>query len=205
MNHQPGMSIERFEEEYEGQPVWDVGKPQQYFVDTLSENLPEAPVLDIGCGKGSLSKLVADLGCEVLGIDFSPKAIESARKKFFGSTPNLSFKVHDAFKLEELNSEFGSILDCCFFHMLDDKARGKYISVLNNILKPGGRLYMLNFGVELTVPGAPRGVTEDDIKENFQGDWYIVNSGVTNIEVNGFPEGVPGTYACIEKTPSLVI
>src|ERR1700681_2946603 len=38
-------------------------------------------VLDVGCGDGSNSVLLAKLGALVTGIDLSPKSIELARRK----------------------------------------------------------------------------------------------------------------------------
>ncbi|WP_101757311.1 class I SAM-dependent methyltransferase [Oceanicoccus sp. KOV_DT_Chl] len=199
MNNQAGMSIERFKEEYEGQPAWDVGKPQKYFVEVFSESAPDSPVLDLGCGTGDLSEFVAGLGSEVLGVDFAPRAIDLAKERFSSPHHNLSFKVHDAFKLEELETKFGTILDCCFFHMLDDEARIKYSNILKSILKPGGKVYMLNFAVALPTPNAPRGVTESDIRSTFTEGWSITDIGQKNVDVTFLPEGLAGTYACIEK------
>ena len=192
------MSINRFEEEYEGQAPWDVGKPQKYFVDTFADSLPQSPVLDIGCGTGDLSIFVAQLGCQVLGVDFSPKAIDLAQQKM-PELSNLSFKVHDVFNLKDLGEQFATVLDCCFFHMLDDKSRKNYVSILHDILEPKGRLYMLNLSVDLPIPNVPRGVKEDDITNAFGEGWSIISLGSQNVDLTFVKQGLPGTYACIEK------
>jgi SAM-dependent methyltransferase len=48
-------------------------------------------VLDIGCGPGQLAAYLGELGLEVTGIDFSPKAIELARR----AAPDADFHVGD--------------------------------------------------------------------------------------------------------------
>ncbi len=199
MNKQPGMSIDRFKEDYEGQPVWDLGEPQKYFVDVFSKSIPQSPILEVGCGTGNLSKFVAGLGCEIIGIDFAPKAIELAKEKSEGMSSKLSFRVLDAFRLEDLGRQFNTVLDCYFFHLLDDDTRENYASILHRVLKPGGKLYMLGFAVKLRIPGTPRGVTKDDILSTFKEGWSILDLGSTTVDVNFLPEGLPGTFACIEK------
>ena len=201
MNKQPGMSIDRFMKDNEGQAAWDIGKPQDFFITTLSNNKPQSPVLDMGCGTGDLSIFTASLGCEVLGIDFASKAIELANTKTSDISSLLSFKVYDAFKLNELKIEFGTILDCFFFHMLDDAARIKYASVLHSILKPGGKLYLLSYAIALPIPNVPRAISKNDIITTFTNGWDVKELGKTTVDSAFSENGFPGIYACIEKAP----
>ncbi len=39
-------------------------------------------VLDLGCGNGSLSHLIAEHGCEVVGVDTSAPGIAISRQSF---------------------------------------------------------------------------------------------------------------------------
>ena len=49
----------------------------------LTEYLPEPPadVLDLGCGTGSLTVLLAEAGHRVHGVDLAPNMIAAARTK----------------------------------------------------------------------------------------------------------------------------
>ena len=115
MNLQPGMSQQRFEEEYGGLPAWAVAKPQYFFKDIFSIALPKSPVIDIGSGTGDLSMHVASLGCETLGIDFAPRAVELAKLRAENTYPNLTFKQHDAFDISSLGITFNTVLDCLLY------------------------------------------------------------------------------------------
>lgn len=62
--------------------------------DLLLDCLPPAPakVADLGCGTGTLTRLMTDEGYEVDGLDFSPEMIRRARAK----VPEARFVVADA-------------------------------------------------------------------------------------------------------------
>ena len=64
----------------------------------LSAALPNTRVaiLDIGCGTGSLSVLLAGLGHTVTGIDLSPSMISLARRKAEALGYQIEFHVMDA-------------------------------------------------------------------------------------------------------------
>ena len=59
---------------------------------TLLSPQPGERVLDVGCGTGHLTALIAESGAETVGIDASPAMIEQARLNF----PTLKFEVADA-------------------------------------------------------------------------------------------------------------
>ena len=49
-------------------------------------------MLDVACGKGRYSKVLAEMGFDVVGIDLAEKSIREAQKM---ETTNLHFIVHD--------------------------------------------------------------------------------------------------------------
>lgn len=65
------------------------------FIRALIKQLNPAPgskMLDVACGKGRHSKVLADLGYNVTGIDLSIESIEEAKKS---EADNLHFFQHD--------------------------------------------------------------------------------------------------------------
>ncbi|QQR40090.1 class I SAM-dependent methyltransferase [Devosia rhizoryzae] len=53
-------------------------------------------MLDVGCGTGSLSLLLAEAGHQVTGIDFSPAMIQRAIEKARDAELQVDFLVGDA-------------------------------------------------------------------------------------------------------------
>jgi ubiquinone/menaquinone biosynthesis C-methylase UbiE len=65
------------------------------FIRKLAAHLrldPENRVLDVACGRGRHSKILAQLGCDVTGIDISSESIHQAQQS---GTDHLHFFVHD--------------------------------------------------------------------------------------------------------------
>ena len=90
----------------------------------LIEKYPPAdPILDIGCGSGDLAIYLAQLGHQVVGIDFVASAIKSAQVKF-ASLPHeiaklLSFQVADALNPSLLYEKVGAVVDSGFYHLFN--------------------------------------------------------------------------------------
>lgn len=74
MNTDPKQ--ERFRSAYEGQPPWDLGRPQKPFIDIADQ--VKGSVLDAGCGTGDNALYFAQRGQAVLGIDFVEVPIQEA-------------------------------------------------------------------------------------------------------------------------------
>ena len=78
----------------------------------LRELLPytNATVLDIGCGTGSLSVVLAALGHQVTGLDLSPSMIALARTKAATTGLPITFHVMDASSPQLPDNEFDAII-----------------------------------------------------------------------------------------------
>jgi len=97
--------------------------------------------LDAGCGTGILSRRLAERGCDVIGVDASPKMIEVA-KRLARSGPvvdKLGFHVIETIeKLDLPDSAFDGIVCSSVVEYLDNPAEA--ISEFARLLKPGGLL-----------------------------------------------------------------
>lgn len=95
-------------------------------------------VLDVGCCLGHISKMIADLGNEVTGIDVTPELIEEARKVF----PNVKFLCVDAMALSNFFSEneFDCVVACeVIEHVLNPNL---FLKETFKVLKKGGKLIL---------------------------------------------------------------
>lgn len=64
------------------------------------------PVLDIGCGPGTVTAYLADRGVDVSGVDLSPRMIKHARRLY----PKYSFSVASSTDLDLADSSLGGVL-----------------------------------------------------------------------------------------------
>ena len=85
-----------------------------------------ARVLDFGCATGWLSLGLAQMGCDVIGIDIAPSAIRLAdRLKATRRVPSdgrLEFRTYDGGRLPFGDSTFDRIVCCDTFHHVRDQA-----------------------------------------------------------------------------------
>jgi SAM-dependent methyltransferase len=73
-------------------------KEAENFIHKLVDYLqitPGSRVLDIACGRGRHSRILASLGFDVTGIDLSPASIQYANESVQKGSDNLHFFVHD--------------------------------------------------------------------------------------------------------------
>lgn len=65
-----------------GEVLWDSGTDREFlgYKDVLLRHFdPELPVVDVGCGDGSFTRVLAGVFPEVIGVDISRHAVDRAR------------------------------------------------------------------------------------------------------------------------------
>lgn len=100
-------------------------------------------VLDIGCGTGSLTMLIAEnlsSAGEVIGIDAAPNMIIIAREKASRKRSCAQFAVGIAEKLDFPDSSFDVVVNSMFTHHIDRELKKMAFAEMYRVLKPGGRL-----------------------------------------------------------------
>ncbi|MFH8617294.1 class I SAM-dependent methyltransferase [Streptomyces sp. NPDC017979] len=109
----------------------------------LRSCMPTDPVdvLDIGCGTGSMSALLAEAGHRVTGVDLAPRMVEQACAKFSGAGLEGRFLVGDAMMPPTGEQRFGAVLSRHLLWTLPDPeaALREWVSRLS----PGGRLVLV--------------------------------------------------------------
>jgi SAM-dependent methyltransferase len=99
-------------------------------------------VVDIGCGAGDHSALLAAHGYEVLGIDFSRSAIEKALA-VHGQLPGARFEVMDIGRRGPAVSSFDALLDRGTLQLVAPKYQPAYARNVAAAAKPGARFLLL--------------------------------------------------------------
>jgi demethylmenaquinone methyltransferase / 2-methoxy-6-polyprenyl-1,4-benzoquinol methylase len=103
---------------------------------------PGDDVLDACCGTGDLALAAANEGGRVTGLDFSERMLERARRK----GPELDWVEGDLLALPFPDGSFDAATVGFGVRNVEDLGRG--ISELRRVLRPGGRLAIL----EITQP-----------------------------------------------------
>jgi trans-aconitate methyltransferase len=90
-------------------------------------------ILDLGCGNGTLTRKIADMGANVVGMDASKDMLEVARANY----PELSFIQADATKFT-ITEPVDAIFSNAVFHWIDHQ--DDLLEKVSNALKPNAYL-----------------------------------------------------------------
>jgi SAM-dependent methyltransferase len=108
--------------------------------------IPGMRVLDAGCGPGKVTSILKEKidpnGC-ILGVDYSVERIRYAKNHYDSSEPDIDFRVHDL----RNPLENAGLFDLIWVRFVLEYNRAeslKIIKNLNDCLKPGGHLCLLD-------------------------------------------------------------
>jgi SAM-dependent methyltransferase len=175
----PRLAGVTWDDMYRGQPLWEIGRAQQAFVDLAERGEIAGSVLDIGCGTGENALYLAARGHEVWGVDLSAVAIERGMVKAHARRLPVVFLAGDALDAAEIGRTFDTLIDSGCFHTLNDADRVRYAASVKALSTPGSRLHVACFS-EAEPPGwGPRRVTQAELRAVFVGDWTV--EGITAV------------------------
>ena len=106
----------------------------------------------------------------MLGIDFSPQAVEQARRNAEAKGMAARLEVADAMNLGD-EPRYDTIVDSALFHIFDDTDRAKYVNSLHTACRPDALVHVL------ALSDAGRGfgpeVSETVVREAFGDGWQL--------------------------------
>jgi len=115
--------------------------------------LPGQRVLDVATGTGLVAFALARRGCEVIGLDQSEDMLAVARKHLT-ERPELEHRVTfvqgEAERLPFDDGEFDALTFTYLLRYVDDRAAT--MRELARVVKPSGRIGMVEFGVPASPP-----------------------------------------------------
>lgn len=96
-------------------------------------------VLDLGCGTGSLTELLAARGYDMIGIDYSEEMLELAAQKRAESGQDILYLCQDMREFELYGTVRAVVSICdCINYITDPDDLTEVFSLVNNYLDPGG-------------------------------------------------------------------
>jgi SAM-dependent methyltransferase len=96
------------------------------------------PVLDVGCGPGTVTAFLAGLGVDASGVDLSPRMVEHARRLH----PGLRFEVASATELQLSDASLGGVLGWWSLFNLPRDVLPAVLASFARALVPGGQLLL---------------------------------------------------------------
>lgn len=116
--------------------------PRRNHAEPLQEHVPMkgAFVVDVGCGEGRFTRLMAGLGARVVGVDPGAQQIERALAA--PAVPGARYILGSAEKLDVATGEADAVVFFNSLHHVPEALMDRALAEAARVLKPGGVLYV---------------------------------------------------------------
>jgi ubiquinone/menaquinone biosynthesis C-methylase UbiE len=168
---------------------------------------PHHRVLDVGCGTGSLAFLIKQRypTVTVIGVDPDPRALARAERKAKRAGVSIRFDRGFADALGHPDRAFDRVFSSMMFHHLEDDEKLRTLREIRRILRPGGRLELLDFAAPDRHHHSPlarflhsRDRLKDNVEMRLLG--MLANAGFSEPKKLADRRLVVGRVACFEAT-----
>jgi SAM-dependent methyltransferase len=140
---------------------WDAGRIGQRFQHYTRAMKPGARVLIPGCGSGYEAHFLAEAGFDVLAIDFSPAAVEVARKNLGPFADRVRLADFFAF---DAGPRFDVVFERAFLCALPRRMWAAYATRVPELLTPEGVIAGYWF-FDDNPKGPPFGTSEAELQD----------------------------------------
>lgn len=161
-----------------------------YVFGLLKEyGINEGLILDLGCGTGSLTELLADRGYDMIGVDNSEDMLQVAMEKRAESGKDILYLMQDMREFELYGTVRAVISICdCMNYILEYEELTKVFQLVNNYLDPGGIfIFDLNTSYKYETVMGDSTIAEDREECSFIWDnYYDKETGVNEYGLSLF-------------------
>ena len=112
----------------------------KYLKSLLEEQgISDGLMLELGCGTGSLTEILADAGYDMIGVDLSADMLDIAMEKREQSGNNILYLLQDMREFELYGTVRAVVSICdCMNYILEEEDLLEVFCLANNYLDPGG-------------------------------------------------------------------
>ena len=112
------------------------------------ENINDGLLLDLGCGTGTLTEMLAKAGFDLIGIDNSSAMLQKAQEKTLASGSDILYLNQDMRAFELFGTVRGIICICdAVNYILDPEELLEVFRLVNNYLDPEG-VFLFDFNTK---------------------------------------------------------
>lgn len=160
-------------------------------------------VLDLGCGTGSLTGILARRGYEMIGVDVSEDMLEIAGEKRDRENLDILYLLQDM-RAFELYGTVRAVVCVCdsLNYLLEERDLKKVFSLVNNYLDPGG-IFLFDLNTIHKYRDVIGDATIAENRESCSFIWentFFEEEGINEYDLTIFQEEEPGLYRKYEET-----
>ena len=160
-------------------------------------------VLELGCGTGSMTELLAERGYDMIGIDNAPDMLEIAQEKKMESGADILYLLQDMREFE-LYGTVRAIVSVCdsMNYITEEDDLLEVFSLVNNYLDPGGVfIFDLNTEYKYKKVLGDSVIAENREESSFIWEnWYDEESQINEYDLTLFIREESGLYEKYEET-----
>jgi SAM-dependent methyltransferase len=159
-----------------------------YLRERLQGILP-GRFVEVGPGKGEITRLLLDLGWTGESFDLDPLTIAALRERFVPEIAANRYRpvFEDVLSLPEKAGDADLVISCMVMEHMDDSAEPRFMRKAASLLRPGGRMIGLvpaspaHWGIEDEIAGHCRRYTREALQRLADAtDWRVEHlSGLT--------------------------
>ena len=127
----------------------------------IPEKLRDRRVLEVACGTGYWTELVADVARELVATDLAEEPMRIAQAKRYMQAPR--FVLADAYALPESLGRFDAALAVFWWSHVPRERIGEFLQSLHGRLEPGAHVVLID---NLYVEGSSTVISEIDAQGN---------------------------------------
>ncbi len=136
----------RFADDFEERSNYVVGKADMDMVlKKLAEQKDLKKILELGCGNGTYSKVIACEASKLCATDFSDEMVNASKNRL-KSFPNVIVEKENCFELSYEDHSFDTVFMANLLHIVPGPE--KAVAEAKRVLKPGGTAIAVSYTMD---------------------------------------------------------